>query len=99
MCAYNETDTDIYAEFDCGIFCGNRWEMQPGSHDCRPNKKGRFLTDFFSGGSGDGFATPRVDLQVGAHGWVEITQGGAAKAEACVYRQDGSLSSCATFDL
>ena len=95
MCAYNSTNVEIKVEFDCGWFCGNQWDMQPNSHDCRPNKSGHFLADFFSAGEGQ---TARVNLEVDAHGWVEMTLSSDGKVQVCAYKQDSSLSACQTFD-
>ena len=95
MCAYNSTNVEIRVEFDCGWFCGNRWDMQPNSHDCRPNKSGHFLADFFIAGEGQ---AARVNLKVDAHGWVEMTLSSDGKVQVCAYEQDRSPSACQTFD-
>ena len=95
MCAYNSTNVEIKVEFDCGWFCGNQWDMQPNSHDCRPNKSGHFLADFYIAGEGQ---SSHINLEVDAHGWVEMTLSSDGKVRVCAYKQDRSLSACQTFD-
>ena len=46
MCVYNNTNIEIYVEFDCGTFCGNEWTTEPNNSYCRPSTSGTLLTDF-----------------------------------------------------
>ena len=93
MCAYNYTDVSVSADFSCGWFCDNNWEMEPGSHDCRPNKGGT-LEAIYVAATG---AEARFSLSVEAHGWVEIRPSGDGGASFCAYRQDRTLDQCQSF--
>ncbi len=67
-CFYNLVDKGyIVAEFRCGVFCGNSWDLGPGEHKCRPGK----------GGSGTIMRGGQFcDVSVKKHGWVEVTRTG-----------------------
>lgn len=95
MCVYNNTDVELYVDFDCGIFCENDWDTEPENHYCRAGEAGLLTTGF--GLAGDSPIT-RVALNVDAHGYVVMTQPSSTEVNVCAYREDDSLVGCQSFD-
>ena len=93
MCAYNDTDTTIRVEFDCGVFCYNDWYMEAGSHDCRPNKSGHLLAGYVINIT-PSLSYHHVNLPVEAHGWVVIRPATEGGFSFCAYSQDGEITGC-----
>jgi hypothetical protein len=98
MCLYNNTSMEIDVVFDCGIFCNNTWDTQPGNSYCRPSTSGTVDTDWICC-SGDGAKYPAVQIHVDAHGYVVVTQPSSSEISVCSYHADDSLDSCQDFTL
>lgn len=90
-CFYNLVDKgNVTVEFDCGLFCGNTWDLGPGEHKCRPGKggtvqvkrKGHFC-DF--------------TLNVEKHGWIEVTRIGD-QGRVVSKSDNGQVIRSCTFD-
>lgn len=99
MCVYNRTVGEVDVEFDCGVFCKNDWNTQPGGRYCRQGENGEFLAGLYNDASTGGSNTyAYVDFTVEAHGWVEMTQADKnSNVQVCAYRQDRSQAECQSF--
>lgn len=104
---YNESESGqpdpLIVYFDCGIFCGNTWDIPVGGWDARPGKGGSFVSGNIEGWpkpTGDtGWTnstyiqqceTPESDLRVSDHGWVELHYQGSGAYEWRVYDDNGA---------
>ena len=89
-CFYNLVDKGgIVAEFSCGVFCGNAWDLGPGEHKCRPGKGG-------SGTIRRGGQSCDIET-VKKHGWVEVTRTGNKGLVVSKNENAEIIDSC-TFD-
>ena len=97
MCVYNNADGAIDVYFDCGVFCDNTWHTEPGNVYCRASESGTVATDWICC-SISGTNYPTLEINVDAHGWVEMTQPSSTQINVCAYHQDGSSAGCQSFD-